>query len=412
MKINMIATSKLKNYDRNARTHSNEQIEIIKNSIKAFGFNDPIECDKNMVVISGHARLRAAIELGVIEVPTVIHEHLSERDKRGYILAANKSALSAEWDNNLLSTEIIDLNIQELDLKLTGFSEEELQNILNPEIINYEIIENEVHNTDSETKSIICKKGDLWILGNHKLKCGDSTNSDDVNHVMENIKSNLMITDPPYGVNYEPEWRNKISYGENRVLGKVTNDSLFDWTGTYSLFEGNVAYVWHAAKYAIEVGRHLKNCNFEIISQIIWAKQHFALSRGDYHWKHEACWYVVRKGEKHSWNGKRDQSTLWEINNNSFGLNKEEDYLGHATQKPLECMQRPIENNSKPKEWIYDPFGGSGTTLIACEKTGRQCAMIEIEEKYCDNIIKRWQKCTNKKAILEKTGEFFDGGER
>jgi DNA modification methylase len=220
-----------------------------------------------------------------------------------------------------------------------------------------------------------------------------------------------MVTDPPYGVEYDPSWRDGADLGVGeRSRGKVQNDDIVDWTDAYTLFEGDVVYVWHAGKFTHIVAKNLEDCGFDIVSQIIWAKQHFALSRGDYHWQHEPCWYGARKGKKHHWRGARDQSTVWEIkNNNSFGNSNKEETWGHGTQKPVECMQKPIENNSLANDYVYDPFGGSGTTLIACEKTGRRCLMMELDEKYCDIIIRRWQKFTGKQATLEETGESFDG---
>ncbi len=400
----------LKNYENNARTHSESQIKEIVESIKNFGFLDPIEIGPDNVIISGHCRLAGAIRAGLTEEPTITHHNLSKKLRKGYILAANRIAQNAGWDAELLKTEFEDLLEEDFDLSLTGFTQDEIDAYLNPEQL-FEGLEDEDSVPSASNSEPVTRLGDLWLLGNHRLLCGDSTCTYTVDKLIGDRKPNLMVTDPPYGVEYDPSWRDGADLGVGeRSRGKVKNDDIIDWSSVYSLFTGNVGYVWHAGKFTNVVAQNLQDCGFEIVSQIIWVKQHFALSRGDYHWQHEPCWYVVRKGEKHNWQGSRNQSTTWQIkNNNSFGNSSKEETWGHGTQKPLECMSRPIENNTKPNAWVYDPFGGSGTTLIACEKLGRKCVMIELDEKYCDVIIKRWEKFTGKKATLESTGEEFDG---
>lgn len=409
MQIEMRAIELLQNYEFNARTHSDAQISELMRAITEFGFLDPIEITPDNVIISGHGRIEAARRLGFKEVPCIPHKGLSESQRKAYVLAANRIAQNAGWDNTLLQHEFAGLlEAADIDLTLTGFSQDEIDALLNPEV---ELtLDDTIDSVAAEGAQTICKRGDVWLLDKHRLMCGDSTCADDVQKLCADVKPNLMVTDPPYGVNYAPEWREGID-GKKRQTGKVLNDDRADWTDAYSLFTGNVAYVWHSGSKSYIFAQNLMDCGFEIVSQIIWAKQHFVLSRGDYHPKHEPCFYAVRKGAKHSWCGKRDQSTVWEIaNNNPFGNRDMEDKVGHGTQKPLECMSRPIENNSKPGEWVYDPFGGSGTTLIACEKLGRKCVMMELDERYCDVIIKRWQKATNKKAVCENTGEIFDDG--
>ncbi len=400
----------LKVYTNNARTHSEQQIAEIMNSVQNFGFLDPIEIGEDNIVISGHARLAAARKLGLTHVPTITHRHLDPNARKAYILAANRLAMSAGWDSSLLQEELGELKDADFDLSLTGFTDEEIENYLNPEILN-DSLEDEDGEQSLGQGQDITLPGDMWVLGEHLVKCGDSTCATDVDELLDGHKPNLMVTDPPYGVDYDPEWREEACKGVGeRSKGKVKNDDRIDWTDVYSLFPGNVMYVWHAGKYSATVSKNIEDCGFEIVSQIIWAKQHFALSRGDYHWQHEPCWYAVRKGKKHSWRGKRDQSTLWEIkNNNAFGNSKTEETFGHGTQKPMECMARPIENNSKPNEYIYDPFGRSGTTLMACEKLGRKCLTMEIDPRYVDMIIRRWQKATGKQALSAETGEVFGG---
>jgi DNA modification methylase len=251
-------------------------------------------------------------------------------------------------------------------------------------------------------------RGDLWMLGRHRLLCGDATVATDVERLLSGVVPHLMVTDPPYGVEYDPAWRERADLGEQRQTGKVANDNRVDWTAAYGLFPGDVAYVWHAGVHAAEVARGLEAVGFRIRAQIIWAKQHFALSRGDYHWQHEPCWYAVRAGKPSGWSGDRTQSTVWEVDNlNPFGNNKEDEATGHGTQKPLELMRRPILNNSKAGQIIYDPFLGSGTTLMAAENTERFCYGLEIQPCYVDLVVCRWQELTGKSAVLEGDGRTF-----
>lgn len=238
--------------------------------------------------------------------------------------------------------------------------------------------------------------GNLYELGPHRLLCGDSTVEASVQRLLGAVKPNLMVTDPPYGVNYDPNWRNEADrkngkpYGA-RAVGKVQNDERADWGGAWALFPGNIAYVWHGALHAALVAESLIKQEFNIRAQIIWAKSRFVISRGDYHWQHEPCWYAVRKSGKGQWEGDRSQSTLWPITHSKSET-------GHGTQKPVECMRKPIENNSSEGQAVYDPFGGSGTTMIAAEQTGRACFMMELDPVYIDVIIERWQNFTGQKA--------------
>ena len=247
----------------------------------------------------------------------------------------------------------------------------------------------------------VSKLGDLWLLGKHRVLCGDATVAADVNRLFNGVSATLMVSDPPYGVEYDPEWRAKAGVNQNRCkLGKVENDDRADWREAWALFPGDVMYVWHAGKYAGTVQLSLEVCGFQIRSQIIWAKDRFALSRGNYHWQHEPCWYAVR--ENAHWKGDRSQTTLWSINA------REDDGHGHGTQKPVECMRRPMLNNSSPGQVVYDPFLGSGTSIIAAETTGRICYGLEIEPNYVDVIVSRWQSFTGKSAVLDGDKRTFE----
>jgi DNA modification methylase len=256
----------------------------------------------------------------------------------------------------------------------------------------------------------VTRAGDVWLLGEHRVGCGDSTSAADVGQVLTGSQPHLMIADPPYGVSYEPSWRRrrKLSGGKLAV-GKVLNDHRIDWRQAYTLFSGDVAYVWHGALHGDVVAAGLVACGLQPRAQIIWAKQHFTLGRGDYHWQHETCWYAVREGRTSHWQGDRRQTTVWEIaNNNPFGNRQRERSWGHGTQKPVECMRRPIANNSRPSQAIYDPFLGSGTSLIAAEMTGRVCYGLELNPAYVDVIVRRWQLFTGRAATHLASGQSFD----
>ena len=248
--------------------------------------------------------------------------------------------------------------------------------------------------------------GDVWVLGRHRLVCGDCTTVEAVDAALNGVKPHLMVTDPPYGVDYDPAWREEaarkglIGFPPS-ALGTVQNDTQADWRDAWSLSPAEVAYVWHASMLGGDVAEGLRAHGYEIRSQIIWAKSSFAISRGNYHWQHEACWYAVRKGKTAHWHGNHSQTTLWEIPHNK-------NETGHSTQKPVECMRRPIENNSSPGQAVYEPFSGSGTTIIAAEMTGRSCHAIEISPAYVDVAVLRWQNFTGQSATLEATGRTFD----
>jgi len=248
------------------------------------------------------------------------------------------------------------------------------------------------------------------LLGDHRVGCGDSTNPAHVEPVLGGSQPHLMVSDPPYGVGYDPSWRARLGVGSGKLAqGMVLNDDRADWRQAYALFTGDVAYVWHGALHGDVVGADLTACGFELRAQIVWAKAHFTLGRGHYHWRHETCWYAVREGKAGHWQGDRKQTTVWEIaNNNPFGNRQREQSWGHATQKPVECMRRPIVNNSRPGELVYDPFLGSGTSLIAAEMTGRICYGLEISPAYVDVIVRRWQAFTGRRAIHQASGQSFD----
>ncbi|QIS94687.1 site-specific DNA-methyltransferase [Nitratireductor mangrovi] len=377
-------------YARNARTHSEAQVAEIAASIREFGWTNPILVDGENGVVAGHGRLLAARKLGMAQVPVIELAGLSEAQRRAYVIADNRLALNAGWDNELLALEFGDLESLGFDLALTGFGEEEIAaltargttGLTDPDAI------------PAPPAKPASRRGDLWVLGNHRLICGDATSEADVARLLGCVSPHLLVTDPPYGVNYDPAWRGKLNGAEGLATGKVANDDRADWREAWALFSGDVAYVWHGALHAGIVAESLEASGFAIRSQIVWDKTRLVIGRGDYHWQHEPAWYAVRKGRKGHWKGDRKQTTVWQIPHRKNDS-------GHGTQKPVECMRRPIENNSSPGQAVYEPFSGSGTTIIAAEMTGRCCHAIELDPAYVDVAVKRWQSFTGETAMLE-----------
>ena len=383
-------------YARNARTHSDAQVAQIAASIREFGFTNPVLVDGERGVIAGYGRLLAARQLGMTEVPTIELSHLTPAQKRAYVLADNRLALDAGWDPDLLRIELGDLQIEGFDLGLTGFGADEIAAFR----IGLDDGLTDPDDVPDAPEQPVSRLGDLWLLGRHRLICGDCTDAAVVERVLAGARPHLMITDPPYGVAYDPGWRNEAGLSKTGRIGKVLNDHRADWREAWARFPGDVAYVWHGALHAGTVAESLTACGFAIRAQIVWAKDRLVMGRGHYHWQHEPCWYAVR-GTGH-WSGDRKQTTLWQIA--SRGQDAE---TTHGTQEPVECMKRPIENNSSPGQAIYEPFSGSGTTLIAAEMTGRACHAIELSPAYVDVALLRWQAFTGGAAVLEQGGTTF-----
>ena len=388
-------------YTANARTHPEDQVAQIAGSIAEFGLNVPCLVDERGVLVAGHGRLLAARRLGLPEVPVIRLGHLTDAQARAFRIADNQIALNAAWDDEMLAAEVARLKEDRVDLDLLGFDEAELDRLLD-----------DLNGTDGGTDGEdvvpeppadpVTRPGDLWLLGEHRLLCGDATSASDVERLRAAAVPRLMVTDPPYGVEHDPAWRNEAGVPATARTGRVSNDDRADWREAWALFPGDVAYVWHAGVHARTVAESLDSCGLIIRSQIIWAKPRFVLGRGDYHWQHEPCFYAVRKGANGHWQGARDQSTLWTI-----GSNDEDAATVHGTQKPVECMRRPIINNSKRGDLVYEPFAGSGTTIVAAESTGRVCLAMEIDPRYCDVIVERWQAFTGSPAILDGDGRSF-----
>ena len=401
--------------DANPRTHSPEQVDQIAASIREFGFVNPILVGAGGKIIAGEGRFRAAQKLGMRKVPVIRLEHLSEIQRRALAIADNQLVLNAGWDEQMLREQLAALKDANFDLGLLGFDDLELARQLADQDDAGLTDEDEV---PAIPIAPVSRLGDLWLLGSrkgrqHRLLCGDATAGQDTTRLLTVPQTPiLMVTDPPYGVDLEPEWREQAGLNlRTRQGGKVLNDDRIDWTEAWNLFRGDVAYVWHAGIHAGEVARGLQSSGFEIRSQIIWVKQHFAISRGAYHWRHEPCWYAVRKGQGGLWLGDRRQTTVWEVSNlNPFGGERaeENEVTGHATQKPVEIMRRPLLNHTRQGEACYDPFLGSGSTLIAAESIARLCFGMDIDPRYVDVAVLRWQRFTGKTAVLHGDRRSFD----
>jgi DNA modification methylase len=404
--VRMRDPAKLIDDPRNARTHSPEQLRQIRRSMEEFGNYNPILLrDDEATIGAGHGRKAAALlKPAMAEVPTLTLRGLTDEQWRGLIIADNRIALNSSWNDALLKMELEGLQGAGFDLSLTGFSSADLTSIFSTQ----------EGNTDPdqvpEPPTVpVSQRGDLWRLGDHFLLCGDATNAEDVKRVLAGHKPHLMVTDPPYGVGYDPSWRDKqlkTAWSAARATGEVPNDDRSDWREAWALFPGDVAYVWHGGLHGLTVESSLLVSGFEIRAQIIWAKQAIVVGRGHYHWRHEPCFYAVRKGSTGHWSGDRKQNTVWEIQNGSaLGGKRDDSVTGHGTQKPVEAMARPIRNNSAPGDRVYEPFAGSGTTIIAAQMNKRVCYAIEIEPKYVDVCCRRFAEFSGIEPILADTGE-------
>ncbi|HEY1756601.1 MAG TPA: site-specific DNA-methyltransferase [Bryobacteraceae bacterium] len=414
--VKMWPIKKLIPYERNPRTHSAEQIARVAASIIEFGWTNPILVGADGVVIAGHARLAAAMKLEMTEVPVIVLDRLSEAQKRAYVIADNQLALDADWDEELLAAEIAALQEENFNLDLLGFGTHELDALLT-------VAEDEKADAVPPLpESPVSRLGDLWRLGPHRMLCGDATNPECVARLLGDRKPRMMITDPPYGIELDSEWRDRAglnghgpaepSYLKKRTAGHtettISGDTRADWSEAFALVPSlEVAYVWHASKFTREVLDGLLRIGFVHHQQIIWDKGRTVLTRTHYWYQHEPCWYVRKKNAP--WFGKAgENSTIWVSPSPKFimGGSNEEKY-DHPTQKPVELMRRPILNHTRRGELVYEPFLGSGTTLAAAELTQRVCYGLELDPKYVDVIIQRWQTLSGKEALLDSNGRSF-----
>ncbi len=371
---------KLVPYARNARTHSKEQILQLRSSLREYGFVNPVLCDKDFNIIAGHGRVLAAKAEGFSDVPCVFVEHLTDAQKKAYILADNRLAMNAGWDEELLALEFADLKDLGFDLELTGFDNTEIDKLFN---IDGEA-EEDNFDVDAElSKPTFSKLGDVWTLGRHRVICGDSTKPETYTTLMQGKLANLVVTDPPYGIDYQG------------TAGKIKNDKFDSDEHFYefllaafknmeaALADDGAAYVFHADSKGLIFRRAFDDAGFKLSGCCIWAKNTFTLGRSDYQWCHEPCLYGWKKSGKHTWYGDRKQSTIWKCDKPSRSEK-------HPTMKPVPLLAVPIQNSTQTNGIVLEPFGGSGSTLICCEQLGRICFAAELDEKFVDVIINRF----------------------
>ena len=401
-KIEKWETERLIPYAKNAREHSPAQVSQIAASITEFGFVNPILVGDDGGIVAGHGRLLAAQQLGMETVPVIVLSHLSPIQRQALVIADNRLALNASWDEELLSLEIQALDETEFDIDLLGFSDAELDDMLNsPEAVG-STDEDDVPEPEADP---ICELGEVWLLGDHRLMCGDSTVAEDVAALMDGGRADMAFTDPPYNVAYTGSTLDK----KNGVNREILNDNLGG--GFYEFLESAISNLLNSTNGAVYIA--MSSSEFETLRRafgaagghwstyIMWAKNRFAMGGADYHSQYEPILYGWTEGADHYWCGDRDQSNLWE-----FDRMLKNDL--HPTMKPVALVERAINNSSKRGGVVLDLFGGSGTTLIACEKTSRTGRMMELDPKYADVIIRRWQEYTGKQATREDDGALFD----
>lgn len=382
-RMQLVPLEKLVPYVNNARTHSAEQITKLRSSLREFGFITPVIIDCNYGIIAGHGRVMAAKEEGIAEVPCVFVDYLTEAQKKAYILADNRFAQDAGWDEELLKLEIESLEAADFNVALTGFDCAELEDLFRDNVRDH--VKEDDFDVNAELKKpALSKKGDLWCLGSHRLFCGDSTKAESYDLLMDGKKANLVVTDPPYNVNYQGS------------AGKIKNDNMADdafyqfLLDAFTQMEHAMAddasiYVFHADTEGLNFRKAFSDAGFYLSGTCIWKKQSLVLGRSPYQWQHEPCLFGWKKSGKHQWYAGRKETTIWEFD-------KPKKNSDHPTMKPVPLIAYPIMNSSMINCIVLDPFGGSGSTLIACEQTGRICHTIELDEKYCDVIVNRYHE--------------------
>lgn len=386
-------------YARNSRTHSDEQVAQIAASIREFGWTTPILIDEEGSVICGHGRLLAARKLGQAEVEVIVARGWSDAKKRAYVIADNKLALNAGWDMELLALELADLKEFDFDLGLTGFSDEELSKLL-PDKTDGNTDQDEVPEVPADP---ITKPGDVWLMGKHRLLCGDSTSVDDMEKLTSGQLVDMWLTDPPYNVAYEGGTKDKLTIQNDNMGDEQFRAFLRDAyvTADTVMKPGAVFYIWHADSEGYNFRGAARDAGWQVRQCLIWKKSSQVMGRQDFHWKHEPCLYGWKDGAAHLWANDRKQTTVLEFDKPS--RNGE-----HPTMKPVAIFEYQLLNNTKGGDIVLDSFAGSGTTVIAAEKNGRVAHLMELDPRYCDVIIKRWQDFSGKSATLEGDGRTFD----
>jgi site-specific DNA-methyltransferase (adenine-specific) len=387
-------------YVNNSRKHSDEQVAQIAASIKEFGWTNPILVDGANGIIAGHGRLMAARKLGMEVVPVIELAHLSEPQRKALIIADNKLAMNAEWDNDLLMLELGELLEGGFDLDLLGFGKDELDALLSPtEATEGLTDEDAVPEPPAVPVTVL---GDVWLLGKHRVMCGDSCSITDMEKLVADRQADMWLTDPPYNVAYEGGTKEKLTIQNDSMADDAFRQFLRDAyvTADSTMKPGAVFYIWHADSEGYNFRGAAKDAGWKVRQCLIWKKSSLVMGRQDYHWKHEPCLYGWKEGAGHLWAADRKQTTILEFDKPS--RNGE-----HPTMKPVALFEYQMLNNTKGGDLVLDSFGGSGTTLIAAEKNGRHSCLMELDPKYVDVIIKRWQDFTGKTATLESTGQPF-----
>ena len=392
MKITQKKVTELIPYVKNSRTHSDEQVAQIAASIKEFGWTNPILVDGQNGIIAGHGRLMAARKLGYTEVPTIELADLTEIQKKAYIIADNRLALNAGWDNEILTIELNDLLADGFALEILGFDPKELDALLEPEVIEGLTDEDAVPNVPEEPTT---KLGDIYQLGNHRLMCGDSCSLTDMEKLCGGQLVDMWLTDPPYNVAYEGGTKEKLTIQNDSMGNDQFRQFLRDAYVTADLVmkPGAVFYIWHADSEGYNFRGAAQDAGWTVRQCLIWKKSSLVMGRQDYHWRHEPCLYGWKEGAGHLWAADRKQTTILEFDKPS--RNGE-----HPTMKPVALFEYQMLNNTKGGDIVLDSFGGSGTTMLAAEKHGRYARLMELDPKYCDVIVKRWEDFTGKKAVL------------
>lgn len=397
--IEQIAVEKLIPCARNSRTHSDAQVAQIAGSIREFGFTNPVLIDAEDGIIAGHCRVLGAQKLGLDDVPCIRLTHLTEMQRRAYVIADNRLALSGGWDESMLAVELADLMAAGYDTALTGFTTEELAALMLEEIPAGLTDEDATPEPPETPVSVL---GDVWLLGKHRVMCGDSTSIDAVEKLMDGGQADMLLTDPPYNVAYQGGTADKLTIQNDAMSDDAFRQFLRDafTTATTVMKPGAVFYIWHADSEGYNFRGACKDAGLTVRQCLIWKKSSLVMGRQDYHWKHEPCLYGWKDGAGHLWAADRKQTTILEFDKPS--RNGE-----HPTMKPVALFEYQMLNNTKCADVVLDLFGGSGTTAIAAEKNGRHARLMELDPKYVDVIVKRWQEFTGQRAVLESTGEAF-----
>jgi site-specific DNA-methyltransferase (adenine-specific) len=390
---------KLVPYARNSRTHSDTQVAQIAASIKEWGWTTPVLVSEDGILIAGHGRVMAARKLGLPEVPVMVARGWTEAQRRAYVLADNQLALNAGWDMDLLSIEMQDLNADGFDLSLIGFDDKTLAALLAD---SPEDGLTDPDDAPEPTDDPVSKLGDVWVLGGHRLMCGDSTSIDDMEKLTAGQKVDVWLTDPPYNVAYEGGTKEKLTIKNDSMGDDQFRQFLRDaYVAADAVMKaGAVFYIWHSDSEGYNFRGAAKDAGWTVRQCLIWKKSSLVMGRQDYHWKHEPCLYGWKEGSAHLWAADRKQTTILEFDKPS--RNGE-----HPTMKPVALFEYQLLNNTKGGDIVLDSFGGSGTTMIAAEKNGRLSRLMELDPKYCDVIVKRWQEFTGKAATLEGDGRTF-----